>query len=217
MNYRATVVKALTAKILQLAELKGAYTPDRYTREVYQAAAQYWKDGNKGGFTTRMNGTIKFGLQSAWEEGAASVDVAKEDFSPEDKDEIAEIIDTEKSYVSGLLDFMDGIANDPKAKLTDADYRLDMWANRYQDVVSQAMIYFGGKIRLAWVLGEAEHCETCLALSRIVAWAKEWDESGIKPKDQRLACHGFNCACEMEETSRRRSPKAFDRIMAIIG
>lgn len=214
----AGVIRALHLKAYMVHQMaiKAPYTDDRYRKEVYQAAAQYWKDGNRGGFTTRMYGTIKFGLQSAYEQGADSVGVPLEDFEQDDKDRIDKIITEEKSHVAGLLEFMDALANRPDAKLSDANSRLDMWVNRYSDVVSQAKLQFGGKKRMAWLLGDAEHCETCKQLSRIVAWAEEWDKSGIKPKDNRLECHGYNCACRMEETSRRRSPNALKRIMAAI-
>ena len=139
------------------------YTNERYSNEIFQAARQYWKDGSKGGFKTRMNGTIKFGLNAAFEQGASVVGVEPDEFNSEDKDYINSIIDEEKSHVSDLLDFIDKLANDPTARLSDADYRLNMWANRYPDVQDQAKVYFGKKTRLKWTLGDAEHCETCLA------------------------------------------------------
>jgi hypothetical protein len=200
-----------------LVELAASYTENRYANEIYGAAAAYWQDGSRGGFKTRMNGTIKFGLNSAFEQGAGMVDVPPEDFSNDDKALIAQIIDGEKSHVDGLLEYIDKLANTKGAKLSDASPRVEMWVKRYPAVISEAMIYFGKKKRLAWRLGEAEHCETCRALSKIVAWAQEWDEAGIKPKDPQLECHGFNCACEMVPTKKRRSPKALQRIYAALG
>jgi hypothetical protein len=195
-----------------LAELM-IYTNERYFNEIFQAARQYWKDGSKGGFKTRMNGTIKFGLQAAFEQGASVVGVEPDEFESEDRDFINAIIEEEKSHVPDLLSFIDGLANDPTARLSDADYRLNMWANRYPDVQDQAKVYFGKRTRLQWTLGDAEHCETCLALSNIVAWAQEWQVAGIQPKSRDLACKGYNCACSLDITSKRRSPNALSRIL----
>jgi hypothetical protein len=201
---------------LTIAELM-IYTPERYSTEIFAAARQYWKDGSRGGFTTRMNGTIKFGLTAAFEQGASVSGVEPDEFEAPDTKLMTDIITDEKSHVGELLTFLDGLANDKSKTLASADYRLHMWANRYQAVLDQARIHFGGKKRLTWVLGSAEHCQTCLDLSKIVAWAQEWDASGIRPKSPDLACHGYNCACEMAETTRRRSPKALERIMNAIG
>lgn len=192
------------------------YTPERYTDEIFSAARQFWKDGSKPGLTSRMNATIKFGLMAAFEQGAGDSGVEADEFEPEDIALINGIIAEERSHVPDLVLFMDALANDPTKTLASADYRLRMWANRYPAVFDQAKIHFGGKRRLGWQLGFAEHCETCVALSKIVAWAKEWEASGIRPKSDRLACHGYNCKCAMVEVKKRRSPRAFERIMRAI-
>lgn len=226
MNRRETVramiaaVNGAAARLMELAidpYIANPYTENRYTNELYAAAAGYWKNGIRGNFISAINGTVKFGLTSAFRQGAAAVEVNPDEFSAEDKAFLQSIIDEEKTHVQGLLEFVDGLARDPKAKLADVSPRIEMWAKRFTDVISRAKIHFGGKRRLAWRLGEAEHCTTCLALSKIVAWAQEWEQADIRPKDQRLECHGYNCACEMEETTRRRSPKALQRILQAIG
>jgi hypothetical protein len=213
---RADIREVIKAFMVQFEARKDAFSNERYTREIYNAAAQYWKDGNKGGFRSRMNGTIKFGLPGAWEQGAASVEVVPADFSPEDKAALNAIITEEQSHVNDLLTFIDGLANNSSARLSDANPRLDMWIKRYNDVKNQALIRFGGKQRLQWKLGSAEHCETCLGLSNIIAWAQEWDKSGIKPKDKRLACHGYNCACELVPTDKRRTGRALEKIVNVV-
>lgn len=92
--------------------------------------------------------------------------------------------------------------------------RAQMWSNRYKESYNNAIILItkenGGN--LEWTLGEAEHCNTCISLSGIVAGAKEWDMIGIKPQSDRLECHGYNCKCELVPTDKRRSPNAYGRI-----
>jgi hypothetical protein len=196
-----------------------AYDANRYRRDVFGAASAFWKEGNRGNFYTRMNALIKFGLKDAWEAGAKAVGVLPDEFEPEDTEVINGIIAEEKSHVAGLLDFLDGLANDPKAKLSDADYRLEMWANRWPDVYNRALAYWGGKAKLVWVLGgTVEHCSTCSRLAGIVAWASEWASvPEARPQSHSLECNGFRCRCRMEPTTRRRSPRALARIREIVG
>jgi hypothetical protein len=104
-----------------------------------------------------------------------------------------------------------------KTPLAPLLVRANMWASRwtesYQDAIRLITAANGGN--LIWHYGEAEHCNTCLSLNGIVASAKEWTASGLKPKSEMLDCKGYNCKCELVPTKQRRSPKAADRILAI--
>lgn len=95
--------------------------------------------------------------------------------------------------------------------------RAGMWANRWNDAYNEAtrQIALEEGYNMQWVLGEAEHCTTCLALSNIVAKAKEWEQSGWRPQSQDLECHGYNCKCSLEITDKRRTPKALARLLAL--
>jgi len=70
-----------------------------------------------------------------------------------------------------------------------------------------------------WVIGETEvSCSTCLALNGIVAYASEWEESGVHPQGPQngaLACGGWNCDCSLDTTNARRTRDALGRIMDI--
>lgn len=190
-----------------------AYTENVYREAITGTALSYWREGSRGNFFTRMNMHIKFGLNDAWNAAAASLGIDPTEYSEADAAEIARIVDTEKSFVGGLLDYLDLLANTPGASLQTAMPRLKMWGNRWSTVYNEALVWFGAKVRLQWVLGQAEHCVTCAALAGIVAWAQEWDQAGIYPGSHDLECKGFNCQCRLVQTTRRRSPKALDRIM----
>ena len=92
-----------------------------------------------------------------------------------------------------------------------------MWSNRYNEVVNEAKIWFGGKQRLKWKLGATEkHCTTCQALDGIVAYASEWEQSGLKPQNPpnpNLECGGWHCDCSLETTDEKRSPDALGTLM----
>lgn len=95
--------------------------------------------------------------------------------------------------------------------------RAGAWANRWNEAYNYAVRLItaqtGGKMQ--WVLGIAEHCDTCLALNGIVAFATEWEISGFQPQGSMLQCKGYNCKCSLIPTNARRSPKALDRLMRI--
>jgi hypothetical protein len=76
---------------------------------------------------------------------------------------------------------------------------------------------------LMWQQGATEHgCSTCEQLDGIIMSALEWEQSGVHPRgypNPMLECGGGgpvnNCDCELIPTDRRRSPKAYDRVIGI--
>lgn len=98
--------------------------------------------------------------------------------------------------------------------------RAQLWANRYNESYNLAIMILtkmhGGK--LMWVEGDTVHkCSTCLALDGIVAYAAEWERAGVKPQDApnaALECDGWQCLCSLTPTNKRRTRKAYDKIMA---
>jgi len=220
MTDRAGIVARIIAALERKAIAAGAdpgclkaYNATSYLDGVIGAASAYWREGSRGNFNTRMNTLIKFGLNDAWNAGAAAIGVMPEEMEQADRDQVLSIIAEEKTHVGGLLDYIDQLANTPGASLQQALPRLNMWGNRWNDVYNQALTYFGAKARLQWVLGPTEHCGTCLHLSGVVAWASEWQTANIRPQSQRLICHGFNCQCQLVPVDRRRSPRALERIL----
>lgn len=100
--------------------------------------------------------------------------------------------------------------------------RAELWANRYNEAYNEAiraMAIENGE-KLEWVMGPTEdHCPTCAGLNGIVAYASEWESAGVHPQsapNDALDCGGWNCMCDTVPTERRRSPNAFDRIVAVI-
>ena len=97
-----------------------------------------------------------------------------------------------------------------------------MWAHRYTDVVNQAKVWFGKrkKVKLKWEMGATEeHCATCAALNGIVAYAEDWERSGIHPQNppnQALECGGWRCDCALVPTTERATNNALERIQDIV-
>lgn len=201
------------------------YTDVAYRDGIYTAARMFWKEGSKGNFLTRMNQVIKFGLNDAWILGAKDVGVEADEFEQADKDQIAAIIAEEKGYVGGLFDFLNALANNKDKKLADANWRLDLWCAKFEAVFDQARVWFNQKGKYQWQYGDTiQHCHSgdrpggvgCAELQGIVAFGHEWAAAGIEPRSSLLSCGGLNCDCRLTPTTRRRSPRALQRLLDIV-
>ncbi|HET8707382.1 MAG TPA: hypothetical protein VFM46_13845, partial [Pseudomonadales bacterium] len=99
--------------------------------------------------------------------------------------------------------------------------RADMWANRYREAYTDAIAFIaaqnGGKLQ--WVYNpDKEHCDTCMSLNGIVAFATEWDAAGVRPQrapNAALDCGGWQCGCELRPTTARRTRNAYDKIVGL--
>ena len=105
--------------------------------------------------------------------------------------------------------------------------RAQMWAQRWKEAYEMARhlinVENGGKEM--WVIDpEKENCTICSRLNGIVAYAREWDELNVHPRNapnpilakERGGCGGWKCGCERKPTDRRRSPNAYDTILNIV-
>jgi hypothetical protein len=193
---------------------------EQYDRQLWEYALALYRGGDAGEFIDKFTAAITNQLTRAWNEGSRSVGVEPEDMSDEDRAYLKEIIDSEYEHVLDL-----GTAIEAAQDKTLEEFRqsfrsrIDLWVNRYTDTTNKAKVYFGDRTRLEWKLGETEnHCDTCAALNGIVAFAFEWEQSGVKPQsppNDVLACGGWQCDCRLEVTDKRRSPNALQRIMDI--
>ena len=102
--------------------------------------------------------------------------------------------------------------------LSRAELWAGQWNTAYENATSLITLNNGG--REEWVLGATEqHCPECAALNGIVAFANEWEELGVRPKNppnDNLTCGGWRCDCERRATDKKRSRNAYNRIKAIV-
>ena len=154
-------------------------------------------------FISTMIDLIAGQLRRAYNEGLRSVGIEPRDMTGEMKAELAVIITSEEDYV---LDFAQAILDnrdkDPRPPSTIFKPRIDVWANRYQDVVNRAALTGGevANVLLKWKRGATETgCATCTALDGIVATAKQWADSEYRPQrppNDHLECGGWLCDCD---------------------
>jgi len=186
----------------------------RLIRDVYQ--------GDMGeGFIDATADLIASQLRRAWNEGMRANDLDPAgDMLPEWEAELQDAIADQFPFVDTLYsDIID--AREAEAGTAALLSRAELWANQYNSVVNQSKITTARKgAKLVWVYGDTEHCDTCLRLNGIVAFASEWAELGVRPQSPPnglLVCGGWKCQCRLDQTTARRSPNAAVRITAIVG
>lgn len=155
-------------------------------------------------FVSAMTSSILSGLTQAHNEGLASVGATSVDVSPDERRQLREVIGNETSQVDSLTDFVLANSKANKGNLQTCFDRLSLWLNRYPQVFDMGALAGAKETdNFIWRVGDAEHCETCLALNNIVAPKSEWNARGLKPRtppNPLLECAGWNCQCSLTPT-----------------
>lgn len=136
--------------------------------------------------------------------------------------------DAAEGHILSQFDFVDKLYRDIVDARVDGTslepllQRAELWANQYTTAYQNALSLIRAENgeKEMWVLGQTEkHCPTCAGLNGIVAYAKEWEELGVRPRNAPnpiLDCEGWRCDCELQPTDRRRSPDAYGMILNIV-
>lgn len=198
-------------------------TVGTFDAHLWSACLAMFRTGDLAAFLDVFVDEIRNQLTRAFNQGARDVGVDPSEFTQVDLDHLQSWIDSEYNYVLNLaqaiqdLHVMNATLDEFRSKI---QWRVGLWANRFNEVVNEARIYFGGRVRLEWRRGKTEQgCPTCTALDGIVAFAEEWDQARVRPQhppNPFLKCGGWNCDCGTYPTERRRSARALNSILGII-
>lgn len=199
----------------------GVKTYDFYLRTITRLVRNLYNGyTTEAEFTSVLENLITGQFTRAWYEGMAQNDWKPADMTDEWQVELDSLIQYEYQFIA---DFAKAITDAKKNEqpLDGLLSRAELWANRYNEIVSHAVLFTADKKeRLVWKLGATEqHCDTCSRLDGIVAYAEEWQQLGIQPQsapNDKLECGGWKCDCSLTPTDKRRSPKAFDTILNIV-
>jgi len=99
--------------------------------------------------------------------------------------------------------------------------RINLWVNRYQDVVNRGALAGALKTgkNMKWERGATEvGCHSCVSLDGIVATAHQWDVSGYRPQQPpngQLDCSGWGCDCDLLPTDDEPTIDGDDLIIAV--
>lgn len=203
----------------------------QYQAVIYNISGHYVTDQISGSYsynaiewTYDFVAAIEQYLTEAWMAGMAENGIEPDEMTPDWQGMLNYFIEEEKSHLPDLAAYLTEIAE--MVEPIDAAWprihaRLDVWANRWEDIKNRAILETGEKkAKYIWVYGDTDHCETCIALNGIVAWAEEWQESGVHPQsppNTSLECGGWRCQCELIQTDNRRTPRALQTIMRAVG
>lgn len=191
---------------------------DYYQRTLRSMVQNVYSGYMGGDFMLVLDNLVLGQLSEAFERAAR--DNGLSELTPDLFSAMMDMVQSERSHIQ---DFYRAIV-DARVDQTPVDpllARADLWAARWTDAYNEAVrlitVAQGGK--LMWQLGATEeHCTSCAALNGIIAFASEWETSGIKPQSPQnpyLACGGWRCDCSLVPTDGRRSPKALDRLLDI--
>jgi len=205
---------------------------ETYDRQLWSYALELYRGGDPGIFITDFVNAISNQLTRAFREGAKIAGFNPDDFTEQDNEFLQSIINEQYEYI---LDLAQAIEQSRLTGDSLPDFRsnfrsrLDIWINRYNEVVNIAIQRFStGRDKLKFVLGETEkHCHTgdvpgkigCADLDGIVLYKSEWDQTGIQPggaDSPVLACGGWQCKCKFEPTTDRRTRNGLTRVLDML-
>jgi hypothetical protein len=192
-----------------------------YDQKLHDYAGQLYRGKiDESVMLDKMIYAIGEQLKRAWNEGMVENGLdPTQDKTPEMETRIDDLVNSEYNHVTDLIDFI-GQQRESKAGTDAINMRVDMWVNRYNDVVNIAKLETSDqKDKLEWVLGATEqHCTTCASLNGIVASAREWEETGFHPQqppNDLLECGGWRCDCSLQPTDKRKTQGAMDRLLTL--
>jgi len=174
-------------------------TVNYYTRVMWQATLDLSRGAIDGrGFEDVMITLIEGQMRRAWNEGMRNVGLdPAQDFTPEMEQELQNIISAEFEFVNRYIDDVQKVVA-AGGDVNQFRARVDMWANRYVDVVNRAEIFCKPKDLFVWRLGATEqHCEDCAGYAGRIMTGAEWAKEK-QPQGRDLACKGYNCDCTLE-------------------
>jgi len=172
-----------------------------YNRSLWRSTREFHAgDMEAGEFIDEMIRLIEGQMRRAWNEGMRNVGLdPKQDMTSEFETELQTIINSEFENVLSFAEAIESAAAEDKP-VGPFRNRVDMWSNRYNDVVNRAQIATKPKERYRWVYGDTDHCSTCYSLNDVVATGDDWKLSGYQPQsppNPLLECGGWNCRCRL--------------------
>jgi len=239
LTNRIPVPTDLKADLLKLGVIDCVKALHEYDNALHRIVSIYIGDLRTkplheiGPFAVDFANAIETGLNEAWRLGMRENDVSEMDEDGEMQEIVDGIVASEREHIPDFAEYITTVALNAETMgeaITGVEGRLQMWIGRYNDVLTQAIIYTAEeKSKMVWLLGATEqHCPFCRDLNGIVAYAREWDEAGLQPRnppnpgltgerDGEKGCGGWRCDCTLVPTTEKKTRNALQRLLAIAG
>ena len=154
-------------------------------------------------FLDKFIALVEDQARRAWNEGMRNVGQDPANMSIPQRARLQEIINQEFNHVLDFASAIEAAKNEGKP-VDPFKARVDLWANRYPNIVNEAQAYCAPYDRFRWEYGDTkDHCSTCYTLNGIVATGQQWQMSGLMPQNppnHRLECGGWRCRCRLVPT-----------------
>lgn len=149
-------------------------------------------------------------LKQAFDEGMARYDLMPEDYTDEDIQVMQDFLTNQYGFLDGLTDFIVAHSKPFGGSLESVLTRVELWANRYDEIRDIARTRAGADEKQEWRMGATgEHCSSCYALAGWVKrgsyWDKFYQDTGLRPRSEKLECHGYRCLCTLQPTRKAMS------------
>ena len=180
-----------------------------YERSITRAARELYRSGDVETFLSAMDDIIQREIPRAMYAGMRECGLVPDDMTEEEQNELIDIMIKTSSFAPGLAS---GVT-----KLRDAGQRFDVilpriatWSNQWSTAYNMGVMLCKD-IKLEWLLGDTEHCKSCLKLAGYVKRASQWKKAGVGPQagpdnelpNPKLECGGWQCDCRFMETDKQ--------------
>lgn len=179
-----------------------------YGRAVRSQVRGLWSDSiDYLTFVYGLQSAIARGYERAWVEGSKTCGLLKTDRTAEEQSVLDRQIRIADSAIFKFADYISARKKVDGHLLRETGARTEIWAKRYDSVVTLARVTSCSDRKFVWELGAtSEHCSDCGRYAGRVHRGSVWRSVGAHPQSRRLACRGFNCLCRLTMTDARATP-----------
>lgn len=159
------------------------------------------------GFIDAFLMAMERGFEQAWREGARTCGIEPGERSSEEATRLNEYIFAQAPFITPLAYWIQENSRANKVKLAVINNRIQIWENRYNEVLAIAQQMACADSKLRWRRNPMkESCVDCINLDGRVYRASIWAAYDIRPQSRALACGGYRCGCVLEQTDMPATP-----------
>jgi hypothetical protein len=179
-----------------------------YGRRVRGLAHGLWSgDIGSAEFVPAMVDVISRNYEIAWQEGARQCGIGPADRSLAEADRLRREVIADEGRIMGYNDYIVAHSKALGFKYSAVVSRAELWANRYNSMVTLAQVTSCADKKMVWYYGATEqHCNDCLSYEGKVYRASVWAKWGAIPRSHSLECGGWRCDCRLGITEAPLTP-----------
>lgn len=201
--HRKMLTQTLNHELVQksILHFKAASHRDDFYKGVRAATYGLWSGQTSlSDFIDQLSASIEHGFRFAWYEGLEQVGITPEDMNLEEKRALDNEIYGQYQYMNGFGQYVIDHSKKNKGKFGQLSYRMSLWTDNYLRIVNLAISMSKADPKLLWKLGQAEHCDSCVALNGKIKRRSYWNKYNLHPQCEKLTCRK-HCRCSFIVTN----------------